>query len=417
MQTERAAPSGAPPGIQLFDPPRAVDVPVWVAALLLVGSGWLYAVLSAPEPWDVRVFDGAVTLRVGAGFSVAEGDDLWLASLHDLSDYPPRLWVQRLPDQISHPSELEAVADRVGTVTDSTGAGYRVLRREAREAFGGHRALWSWYAIVRDPPGTLSEDATLPVVLEGVNVVTLADDGQVYQVSAEALPEQLEPPKSPLRRMLASVRIHSVARDRSEPSSPGQVGATAASTETSAGSQEDAPGVGRRAASRDGAGRVAKIAEDAGTASRPVAEQIHRRRGSPPRPPPSVTSPNPYLVLSPQGSDARARSKVSAEGTVADALTGTPVAARVLVGRPGTDLEPVVYGFLDGTLSSTALGGHLVATARADARGEYQVHGLTRGRHHPASAVARGYPPVFFSIRPSANAPEVIRVPPVYVRR
>jgi hypothetical protein len=67
-----------------------------------------------------------------------------------------------------------------------SGSGYRVLETEEKNAFGGHRSIWSHWALVRDPAGTSAGAAVLPVVVRGVDVLVPRGDRGFWRVSAEA---------------------------------------------------------------------------------------------------------------------------------------------------------------------------------------------------------------------------------------
>ena len=114
------------------------------------------------------------------------------------------------------PVEVEDTADalfidlevtRMQEARAATGAGYRVLHVDERDAVGGHRSTWIWYAIVRDPPGAEPGAAVFPIVVVGVDLLVVTDQGSAWHVAAFEPLHESPDDEGNLRAIVEGLRI------------------------------------------------------------------------------------------------------------------------------------------------------------------------------------------------------------------
>ncbi|AKF09546.1 trypsin-like peptidase domain-containing protein [Sandaracinus amylolyticus] len=107
---------------------------------------------------------------------------------------------------------------------------------------------------------------------------------------------------------------------------------------------------------------------------------------------------------------------VMVRGRMVDARSGMPVQGMVLIGQPGVDLQQHVALFLAGRLTDAQFQSRLVASARTDANGFYELRGVPRGSY-PGAGMSTGYRPatLTLTIRPSDAL--VIDVNPIQMSR
>jgi len=203
-----------------------MDLPLLAAAGLLLAGGAAYAAGTAPAAHEVNALDGRITVSLPAGWAGDEHDGVFEARPPSLDGVPPTLSVAPVtPAEAAPPAREageylmgEAPAEPAGGAAldveiarmeerrQRSGVGYRVLRTEEREAFGGHPSAFTHYAIVRDPPGTAPGSAHLPEVVVGVDVLVQTPDGLV-QISASGPPDAMRGEGSEISDMLDSMRI------------------------------------------------------------------------------------------------------------------------------------------------------------------------------------------------------------------
>ena len=99
-----------------------------------------------------------------------------------------------------------------------------------------------------------------------------------------------------------------------------------------------------------------------------------------------------------------------------DATTGMPVRGMVLIGQPGVDLQSHIQLFLAGRITDAQFESRLVASARTDAAGFYEIRGVPRGAF-PGAGMSSGYRPAMLSLTISASDAMVIEVNPIRMAR
>lgn len=107
---------------------------------------------------------------------------------------------------------------------------------------------------------------------------------------------------------------------------------------------------------------------------------------------------------------------VMVRGRLVDARSGTPIQGMVLIGQPGLDLSQHIALFLAGRLTEAQFEARLVASARTDANGFYELRGVPRGAY-PGAGMSAGYRPamITLTIRPT-DAP-IVDVNPIQMAR
>ncbi|MEZ4252502.1 MAG: hypothetical protein R3B99_30195 [Polyangiales bacterium] len=150
-----ASMSEAPNELQIERRP-AVDLGVWVIAVVLLGSGYAYARSTEPAARRVFAFEGAMHASLPAGWSSHEEEGRFVAQLPGLDGVPPTVVVEPL----TVPDDEEGAAlffdlelTRMQEARASGGVGFRVLHVDERDVPDGTTGTWVWYAIVREPPG------------------------------------------------------------------------------------------------------------------------------------------------------------------------------------------------------------------------------------------------------------------------
>ncbi|MCB9603553.1 MAG: hypothetical protein H6720_24810 [Sandaracinus sp.] len=178
--------SEAPNELQIERRP-AVDLGVWVIAVVLLGSGYAYARSTEPGARRVFAFEGAMHANLPAGWSSHEEEGRFVAQLPGLDGVPPTVVVEPL----TVPDDEEGAAlffdlelTRMQEARAEGGVGFRVLHVDEREGPGGSTGTWVWYAIVREPPGASPGDAVLPVLVHGVDVLVKTRGGHAWHVGA-----------------------------------------------------------------------------------------------------------------------------------------------------------------------------------------------------------------------------------------
>lgn len=174
------------------------DLPVLIAAaLLLAGAGgWLAA--RGPEAGAVQAMGGRIEAALPAGWVGEDGEGSYEAGPLALDPTGPRLRVVTLQDAASDP---DSALLRLEEERRRAGYGYRNLRVEQRAAFGVDDATWSWFAMVVDPVSG-GEAKTLPVVVRGVDIcLPSAGLGVSLWGRADELAE------ADIERILSSIRV------------------------------------------------------------------------------------------------------------------------------------------------------------------------------------------------------------------
>lgn len=198
--------------IRLERLPR-MDWGPWVLTVALLAGSVAYARTTAPAARDVHGFDGHVVFSLPAGWSfsedtVSEDHRVFVAQQPSLNPIHPTVLVE--------PVEVEGNADalfvdlevtRMQEARARAGVGYRVLHVDERDAVGGHKSTWIWYAIVRDPPDVQAGAAVLPIVVVGVDVLVVTDRGRAWHVAAFEPLHESPDDEGHLRAIVEGLRI------------------------------------------------------------------------------------------------------------------------------------------------------------------------------------------------------------------
>lgn len=192
-----------------------MDLGPWIVTLALLAGSVAYARATAPAPREVHAFEGHVLFSLPAGWSFSENqlasdDDthtVFVAQQPSLNSIHPTVLVE--------PVDVEGSADalfidlevtRMQEARAESGVGYRVLHVDERDAVGGHKSTWVWYAIVRDPPDSEPGAAVYPIVVVGVDVLVVTEDGAWHIAAFEPLHESPDD-EGHLRSIVEGLRI------------------------------------------------------------------------------------------------------------------------------------------------------------------------------------------------------------------
>jgi hypothetical protein len=205
-----------------------VDIPVLVVASIVLVGGFAYARTTEPAARDVTAFGGKVRLRLPSGWCGARHEGAYEAERPTLGGIAPTLRIERItparwPREGERPPEGEYLVPRAPREApppelsldheiarmelrrETSGVGYRVLRTEEREAFGGHPAHFTEYALVREPPGATAGGAHLPILVVGTDVLVRVGE-RLYQISIQGPADEIDD-DHPIHELLRSVRI------------------------------------------------------------------------------------------------------------------------------------------------------------------------------------------------------------------
>lgn len=197
-------------------PPIAIDaaVPrvdwlVWLVAASLLVVGWITSRSIIGPEREVTALDGEISMDLPAGWNSSEHYNSFTVGPAAFGDITPTVAITRLdvPDDGPDPVFVDLQMARIEQATANTGVGYRVLSTSEMEAFGGHSTSWTYYAMVREPPGSSSGAAVLPIVVQGVDVLVTTEDGQAFSVSASAPSDAFSTETGPIHKVLSSLRI------------------------------------------------------------------------------------------------------------------------------------------------------------------------------------------------------------------
>lgn len=112
----------------------------------------------------------------------------------------------------------------------------------------------------------------------------------------------------------------------------------------------------------------------------------------------------------PGGGGYPATAGVSARGTVIDGRSGRPVAALVLVARPGVDPANAATLLMSGQILPQQLESMLLTRAEAGPAGTFELRGLVPGTFNTL-VVAQGYRPTLVQLTIPAGAPALTLSP------
>ncbi|HJK93762.1 MAG TPA: hypothetical protein RMH85_25700 [Polyangiaceae bacterium LLY-WYZ-15_(1-7)] len=185
----------------------AFDLGVWAVVVLLLGGGLAYARSTSPGPRTVNAFEGDVSFRLPGGWSAHEDEERFVAQRPSLGELAPTVEVVSMETPEAGADALwhDLAITRLQEERASSGAGYRVLHMEEREAFGG-QSTWIWYALVRDPPSVEPGAAVLPVVVVGTDVLVTQESGRAWHVAAFE-PAHGDDDEGELRSVVEGLRI------------------------------------------------------------------------------------------------------------------------------------------------------------------------------------------------------------------
>jgi hypothetical protein len=110
----------------------------------------------------------------------------------------------------------------------------------------------------------------------------------------------------------------------------------------------------------------------------------------PPRPPAADAAPAP-----PAGATVLGRVRDPASGRSVEALVG--------IGGPGIDLRARLEALQAGRITAPEFDADLIANARTDIDGRFEVPGVPRGRTHPLIVARIGYRPALLDVRVGAG--------------
>jgi len=208
------SPSERPGGARWRGLTLARGLPRWdpgvlaVATLLLAG-GAVWARGTVPAERAVKTRSGAIRMTLPAGWVGSERAGGYVARRPSLGGIASTVRVSPLeataPEVVAPPpdNELHGTAPDVAVASDpalatetalaqmeeerrTSGAAYRVLETEEKNAFGGHRSLWSHWVLVREPAGASAGAAVVPLVVRGVDVLVPRGERRFWRVSGEA---------------------------------------------------------------------------------------------------------------------------------------------------------------------------------------------------------------------------------------
>lgn len=92
-------------------------------------------------------------------------------------------------------------------------------------------------------------------------------------------------------------------------------------------------------------------------------------------------------------------------GKIVDAVTGKKVVgARVVVGKPGLDLDTLVTSYLRGKVSERKFQARLASTARSNFVGGFELRSVPTGRALRMGIFAKGYRPAFLNVHVSKRS-------------
>lgn len=166
-------------------PVRAVpDVAVFLLAAACLAGAWLYHERIRRPAHPVTGLGESVHLEVPAGWSAEEVDGALHVSAPALGRLARGLRIERLPEDAEGPA-MDLLRVRLASERAEAGAGHRVLSAEEKVAFGGHESEWTHYALVREPPGAGPEDAVMPLVVRGVDILVTPPNGPPFRIEAE----------------------------------------------------------------------------------------------------------------------------------------------------------------------------------------------------------------------------------------
>lgn len=194
---------------RLVPRPRRYDLSVVLVTALCLGAGAGYRHLVTGPARTTRGLGGHVTLRVPPGWVAEEDGGTLRVARASLGSSPATVQVTRIrePGPAVAPTELDLLGARIEARRAESGHGYRVLAAEERSAFGGHPALFTRYALVRDPSGLPADAPVLPEVVVGVDALVTPSSGAVYHVAAWAPEARFQKPGGELSQVLESVQI------------------------------------------------------------------------------------------------------------------------------------------------------------------------------------------------------------------
>jgi hypothetical protein len=184
---------------------RRLDLPVWIAAVVMLGAGW--GLIKSADARMIGFADpqGSLRLQYPAGWLRVPGSTALLEIQDPLSGAPvaTTLLAERAPrpaDQTLDQIAREGTFDRSQRMVM-----YRVLRQRAIRV-GGHDAVAVDYAFVADPHQSVPEAERLPVVMRGTQVV-VATDKTVYRIDLRASAAASDRARVQFERILREVQL------------------------------------------------------------------------------------------------------------------------------------------------------------------------------------------------------------------
>ncbi|MEM9072145.1 MAG: hypothetical protein AAGE52_26805 [Myxococcota bacterium] len=185
----------------------SIDWGPWLVAALLLGGSIAYARGFAPEERHARAFDGHVLFDLPHGWSAHQESDAFVAQLPTLDAIAPTVLVEPIETDTTDALFQDLEVARMQQSRASGGIGYRVLHVDERDALGGHRSTWVWYAIVRDPPDARPGAAVMPIVVVGVDILVITAEGHAWHVAAFEPEHESADDEQELRRIVDGLRF------------------------------------------------------------------------------------------------------------------------------------------------------------------------------------------------------------------
>jgi hypothetical protein len=141
-----------------------------VAGVLLAGSG-IYLAAHSPGAQTLSGLGGRVSLTLPRGWVGEASDGTLEAGPVGVDLLSTHLRISSLPGD---PVDGDLALLKVEEERRRTGYAYRVLHTEHKAAFGSEDSVWTWFAMVVDPPAG-GNTKVIPEVIRGVDVVVPGD--------------------------------------------------------------------------------------------------------------------------------------------------------------------------------------------------------------------------------------------------
>jgi hypothetical protein len=184
---------------------RRLDLPVWIALVVMLAAGW--SVLRSTDAQTVEFADaqGPLRLRYPAAWLRVPGSTALLEVQDPLSGAPVATTLlahrsARQAEQSLDQAAREGAFDRSQQLPM-----YRVIRQRPTRV-GGRDAVAVDYAYIADPHESVLNAERLPVVMRGTEVVVFADQ-TVYRIDLRAAAAASDRARAQFDRILREVHL------------------------------------------------------------------------------------------------------------------------------------------------------------------------------------------------------------------